>query len=74
MALTAAQLQSFLDNLDTAILTGAREVRFQDRTIVYQSVADMYAARVDGQAQLDTLNWTVQTRQRRVYTDKGWGN
>jgi hypothetical protein len=74
MALTATQLQGFLDALDTAILTGARVVRFQDRTIEYQTVADMYAARVDGQAKLDTLNATVQVRQHRVYTDKGWAD
>ena len=74
MALTAAQLQSFLDTLDTAILTGARVVRFQDRTIEYQSVKDMYAARVDGQAQLDALNGTMPVRQYRVYTNKGWAD
>jgi hypothetical protein len=74
MALTSAQLQSFLDTLDTAILTGAKVVRFQDRTIEYQSVSDMYAARVDGQAKLDALANTIQTRQHRVYTEKGWAD
>lgn len=72
MPATAAELQADIDVLDTAIRTGARVVRFQDRTTEYRSIAEMLVARNAAQTQLDLLNNIVRVRQTRMYTNKGW--
>lgn len=65
MALT----QSDLDTLDRAIASGAQEVRFQDRTVVYRSTQDMLDARSLLANQLST---PATIRQVRMYGEKGW--
>jgi hypothetical protein len=67
-------LQAQLDALQLAIATGVRTVRFQDRTVEYQSINDMIKA----------ANYIYQLlypngggpygsgyRQVRMYTNKG---
>jgi hypothetical protein len=66
--------QSDLDTLDAAIKSGVTEVRFQDRTVRYKSLADMMQER--------TLIYTALNpggdagpgpiRQYRIFTDRGW--
>ncbi len=64
MAFTQAQL----DALDDAIATGAKEVRFQDRTVVYNSTDELIKAR---NLVSTILNSDSMVRQTRVYTTKG---
>jgi len=62
--------QSDLDAIDAAIKAGVSEVRYQDRTVKYQSIKDMMEART---LIVTELNVGAQTiRQSRVYTDRGW--
>ncbi len=53
--------------LNAAIASGAQEVRFQDRTVVYRSVKDMLLART---LMLSALGMTL-TRQIRMETQTG---
>lgn len=63
--------------LQSAIALGARTVRFQDRTVEYQSVSDMIKAAsymyllLAGQGLIPGVNGV--TRQIRMYTNKGVG-
>ena len=59
-------IQTQIDTLTAAIATGSRRVRFQDREVEYQSIADMIKAR----AMLYATQGTT-TRQIRVWTNKG---
>jgi hypothetical protein len=75
-------LQAQLDALNEAIGLGARTVRFQDRTIEYQSIDEMIKAAnylylklastggvSDGSGGATTV--TGVKRQIRMYTNKG---
>jgi hypothetical protein len=71
----ALQLQTQYDALQDAIGLGARTVRFQDRTIEYQSVDEMIKAANYLYLQLASTGGipgvTGVKRQIRMYTDKG---
>ena len=67
MANSAATLQAELDALDLAIGTGAREIHFQDRTVTFNSTADMIKARTH----LYLLLNPSPIRTTQVYTTKG---
>lgn len=64
MAFTSAQLQT----LDDAIAAGVKEVRFQDRTIVYADIKAMKEARALLYSQ---LHGSGMVRQVRLYGDSG---
>jgi len=64
---------SDLATIDAAIASGAKTVRFQDRTIEYQSIKDLMDARTTINNYLMSLTTPPPTRQIRVFTDKGWG-
>jgi hypothetical protein len=64
---------SDLQTIDSAIASGAKVVRFQDRTIEYQSISDLMKARTEINNYLMSLTTPPPTRQIRVFTDKGWG-
>jgi hypothetical protein len=69
----AMPTQSQLDTLDAAIATGAREVRFQDQTVIYNSIKDMMTARTLLYNQLHpTGTAPAVTRQYRMTTNKGF--
>lgn len=61
-----------LSTIDAAIASGAKMVRFQDRTIEYQSIADLMKARTEINNYLMSQSSPPPTRQIRVFTDKGW--
>jgi len=63
--------QTQLDALDAAIASGAREVRFQDRTVVYQSLAAMLQARTLLYSSLNPAGSAKPIRQIRMYGDSG---
>jgi hypothetical protein len=65
---------SDLANVDAAIASGAKLVRFQDRTIEYPSIADLMTARTEINNYLMSLTTPPPTRQIRVFTDKGFGS
>lgn len=56
--------QNDLDALDAAIASGAKSVVFDGRSIVYQSTAEMIAAR-DHAARV--INGSLQNRGPRVF-------
>jgi hypothetical protein len=61
-----------LDALNVAIATGVREVRFQDRTVVYASIDEMIkAANYIFQLLNPTSTSGGPSRQIRIYTNKG---
>lgn len=64
--------QADLANLDAAIATGAKVVRFQDRTVEYQSTDAMMAARTTINNFLNANNTPPITRQIRCFTEKGF--
>jgi hypothetical protein len=64
---------SDLATIDAAIASGAKEVHYQDRTVVYPSVEDMMKSRTVINNYLMSLTTPPPTRQIRVFTDKGWG-
>lgn len=59
--------QTDLDNIDKAIASGAKRVRFQDREVEYNSTAGMLKAR----AYIYNLINPIATRITRVFTSKG---
>ena len=65
MAFTTADLAA----IDTAIKTGARLVRFQDRQQEFQNTEEMLKIRSIIQSQ---LNPTTTVRQVRMFTDSGF--
>lgn len=68
MAFTSADLAS----IDTAIATGAVEVRFQDRTVKYNNTQGLILARSLIYAELHPANTSPAiTRQVRIHTCKG---
>lgn len=62
--------QSDIDKLTAAIAQGVRVVRFQDRTVEYQSTEDMLKALTFLTSQV-TSN-PPRRRQTLVYTRSGW--
>lgn len=66
--------QSQLDALDAAIATGALEVRFADRSVRYNSIADMMKARTFVALELMRQNGQTPIRQVRFYSDKGYSD
>jgi len=56
--------QNDIDALDAAIASGAKSVMFDGRTLVYQSTAEMIAAR-DHAARV--LNGSLQNRGPRLF-------
>jgi hypothetical protein len=64
---------SDLATVDAAIASGAKVVRFQDRTIEYQSISDLMKARTEINNYLMSLTTPPPTRQIRIFTEKGWG-
>lgn len=64
--------QTDLANLDAAIATGAKVVRFQDRTVEYQSTDAMMAARTTINNFLNANSAPPITRQIRCFTEKGF--
>jgi hypothetical protein len=67
-----AWTQADLDALDNAIKSGTRQVRFADREVTYASMQDLILARNFASEQIAAANSQLLTRQRRIYTDKGW--
>jgi hypothetical protein len=67
-----AWTQADLDALDNAIKTGTRQVRFADREVTYASMQELILARNFAAEQVAAANSQLLTRQRRIYTDKGW--
>lgn len=66
MAVSAATLQSWLDELNEAIASGARAVSFSSpngtsRSVTYGSYAEMLRARADLQRQLGTAPTRIRT-------------
>lgn len=68
-----AWTQQDLTNIETAIASGALEVRYADRTVVYRSMKDLEIARAAIRQELFAQSGSVPIRQTRVWTDKGWG-
>jgi hypothetical protein len=69
-----AWTQADIDALDTAIKSGTRRVRFSDREVEYASLTELLQARSIAASEVAAANPTPpMTRQRRIYTDKGWG-
>jgi hypothetical protein len=64
--------QADLDALDDAIKSGTRQVRFADREVTYQSLQNLILACNFAAEQVAAANSQLLTRQRRIYTDKGW--
>lgn len=60
-----------LAQIDTAISTGARVVRFQDSTVEYNSLRDLIEARALILSQLGLSQSPPITRQVRMITDRG---
>jgi hypothetical protein len=67
-----AWTQTDVDALDAAIKNGTRQVRFSDREVTYSSIDDLIKARNFASEQVAAANSQLLTRQRRIYTDKGW--
>lgn len=62
--------QSDIDALEAVIKTGGKVVRFQDRTVEYQTTGEMLKA-------LALMTGSITTsppirRQTRIYTSSGW--
>lgn len=72
MALTLTQLQTMRDALVTAIASGRLEIRFENRSVKYQSTADMKTALGLLDGEIATAANTNPTRQIRMYTESGW--
>jgi hypothetical protein len=64
-------LQAQYDELQLAIGTGAKVVRFQDRTVEYQSTDQMIKAANYLYSLLNPGGGTGSLRQIRFYTGKG---
>lgn len=60
-----------LERIETAIASGALEVRFSDRSVRYQSMTDLLRARSEIIKVLDAAASTRPVRQIRVYSGKG---
>jgi hypothetical protein len=67
-----AWTQTDLTALEKAMGTGLRTVRFENRTIEYQSLAEMQAVRAEMLNEIALASGTPRVRQTRVYTGKGW--
>jgi hypothetical protein len=59
-----------LANLDNAISSGAKRVKYRDREVEYNSLTDMLALRAVMQNELAQNTGII--RQLRVATDKGF--
>lgn len=64
--------QADLDAIDQAIASGVLRVQFADRSVTYQSIADLLQARSIMAAQIAAANGTPVNRQYRVWTRSGW--
>jgi hypothetical protein len=67
-----AWTQTDLDNINSAISSGALEVRFSDRTIRYQTTSDLIKARLMIEDELAAPNSTPFIRQHRVIPSDGF--
>lgn len=67
-----AFIQADLDRINTAIASGVLEVRFSDRTIRYQSTADLLRAKNEIEIALSTAGGSAIVRQIRPVTGSGW--
>jgi hypothetical protein len=65
---TVQQLQALRD----ALASGARLVRFGDRSIEYRSIEELERAIATAEAELGINNGTPPVRQIRVHTSKGF--
>ena len=61
-----------LARIDAAIASGVKSVRFEDKTVEYQSIADLKAARTEILIYLGSQNSQAPVRQLRTFTDKGF--
>lgn len=73
MARTSTQIQADIDTMSAALGNPAREIRFQDRTVVYASEADKLLGMAALQRELQIVTGSIPTRQYRIYTDQGYG-
>lgn len=71
MARTAEIIQQEIDDLRSAIATGASRVRFADREVEYKSTDDMNKALLMLLGELGIINGVPKIRQVRFATSKG---
>jgi len=62
-----AWTQADLDKLDAAIKSGVLSVRYGDRTVQYQSTADLMAARRAIAAEVDATTAASRPKPRRFF-------
>lgn len=59
--------------IDAAIASGVKEVHYQDRRVVYQTMQELRMARADILLYLSQQNTSnPMIRTVRVYTNNGW--
>lgn len=67
-----AFIQADLDKINAAIASGAAEVRFSDRTLRFDSMADRLRAKAVIEAELSKGSATPIVRQIRPVIGSGW--
>lgn len=68
-----AVTQSDIDNLNTAIASGARSVTVGGQTLIYNTTASLIQARDDLQKQLNSLNRTSRKPLQTYLFQNGRG-
>jgi hypothetical protein len=71
MALTAAQLQGFIDALKGARANGALTVRHGESMVTYRSIAEINSAIAANEQELSTLGGLKTVRRFAIRTHKG---
>lgn len=71
MAVTAVQLQGWIDALKSARASGALSVRHGDEMVTYRSLAEINSAIAANEQELSNLGGLKTVRQYRVTTCKG---
>lgn len=65
--------QTDLDSLKSALAAGVRRVMFKDRSVEYNTTAELIQAIDIVQAELNQQNGIKSSRQVRIYASKGFG-
>lgn len=68
-----AYTQTDLDNLKAALAAGVRRVMFKDRSVEYNTTAELIQAIDIIQGELNQQNGIRSSRQVRIYATKGFG-